>query len=457
MYENDAPAMSDKTQAYSNSSRTCSRLVVLVSLLALAGSLRFYKLGDWPFAGDETATLQEQSCLFGGVEASQDTQTFRLPRLIPLSYSLIHFSCALFGPSEFGSRVVGAILGALIVPIVFLLLEGWKGRPTAIAASLMVTLWPEHIFQSQQTRFYIIVGFFSFLSVLVGALAVRRRSIPLVGTTCCLVFAAILCHTVTAALLGIIFLGMLAASYAERQPVSKGMIMVFLAATACIAGFFVAYVWPLMQGWNQGATWGYSISHSVLASVNMIGWPIFLLAALGGLYMLCERNAENWYWIVCALGWGAVTVALPRMVSYQPAYAFPFALSVIVLAGCAIGLLYERLRERGVWLASAGVILVCLMNLPSLASHYVDGSRTDLRTAARYVERNWMPGDRVTGSSMGRFGYYAPKCSPRIPLPHDSIQKLEKLSAGNGRLWIVVQSTRGGLREALRRWLRPHC
>ena len=189
----------------------------------------------------------------------------------------------------------------------------------------------------------------------------------------------------------------------------------------------------------------------------MIGWPIFLLAALGGLYLLRERNGENWYWITCALGWGIVTVALPRIVPYAPPYVFPFALSVIVLAGCTIGLLYERLRERGVWLASAGVILVCLMNLPSLASHYVDGSRSDMRTAARYVERNWLPGDRVTGSSMGRFGHYAPNCSPRIPLPPDFIQKLEELSADNGRLWIVVQSTRGGLREDLRRWLGTHC
>jgi hypothetical protein len=345
----------------------------------------------------------------------------------------------------------------LIVPIVFLLLEGWRGRPTAIAVSLLLALWPEHVFHSQQTRFYIIVGFFSFLSVLVGALAVRRRSVPLVGAACCLVFAAILCHTVTAALLGIIFLGILAASYAERQPVSNSMILLFLVATACIAGFSVVYVWPLMRGWNQGETWGYSISHSILASVNMIGWPVFLLAVLGGLYMLRERNGENWYWITCALGWGAASVALPRVVSYQPAYAFPFALSVLVLAGCATGVLYERLREKGVWLASAGVILVCVMNLPSLASHYVDGSRSDMRTAASYVEANWLLGDRVTGFSMGLFGHYAPHCSPRIPLPFDSIPKLEELSADSGRLWIVVQSTRGGLREDLRRWLGTHC
>ena len=97
------------------------------------------------------------------------------------------------------------------------------------------------------------------------------------------------------------------------------------------------------------------------------------------------------------------------------------------------------------------------MNLPSLASHYVDGSRPDMRTAARYVEKNWQPGDRVAGFSMGLFGHYVPHCDPRIPLPADARETLESLAAGKGRLWIVLQSARGGLSEDLRRWLGTRC
>ena len=270
-------------------------------------------------------------------------------------------------------------------------------------------------------------------------------------------FAAVLCHTTTALLLPIIFAGVLAASYAERQPVSGRVLLVFLAAGACIAGFFAVYLWPLMRGWNQGQTWGYSVGHSILASANMIGWPVFLLAILGGLLLWHERRAENWYWATCAIGWGAAAVLLPRIVTFQPAYVFPFALTIVLLAGCAIGRLYEYLQEESAWLAATGAALLCLVNLPSLASHYVDGSRPDMRTAARFVEKNWRPGDRVAGFSMGLFGHYAPNCNPRIPLPADATKKLETLAAKKGRFWVVVQSARGGLSEDLRRWLGTHC
>ena len=70
----------------------------------------------------------------------------------------------------------------------------------------------------------------------------------------------------------------------------------------------------------------------------------------------------------------------------------------------------------------------------------------------RYIEKRWEAGDRVTGFSMGLFGHYAPRCSPRIPVGH-SVAAIEKVSAGPGRLWIVVQSTRGGLPERMQRWL----
>ena len=163
---------------------------------------------------------------------------------------------------------------------------GLEGAPTALAVPVLLALWPEQIFQSQQTRFYIIAGFFSFSSLLVGGLAVRRRSIAAAAAACCLVLVAIFCHVVAAVLWGIIFAGVLAAASAERRPVSPRLIFVFLAGGACIAGVLAAYVWPLMRGLEPRAKWGYSTAHSILGSVNMVGWPVFLLAVLGGLRAL---------------------------------------------------------------------------------------------------------------------------------------------------------------------------
>jgi uncharacterized membrane protein len=426
--------------------------------MLLAGALRFYRLGDWPFAGDELFTLREEASLFMGSEAPQDSQVYRLPQLIPLSYLILHIGNTAFGRDEFGSRLLLAIFGTVIVPIVFLLLEKLKGRSTAVSASLLLAVWPEHVYQSQQTRFYIIAAFFCFLSVLVGAFAAQRRSAYSACVASCRGVAALLCHTETAVSQGIIFAGVLAGALAERQRVPKGILLVFLGTGVLAIGFFAVYLRPLMQGWNEGSAWGYSVTHSVVASVNMLGWPVALLAALGFLLLLQERTAQNWYWVTCALGCGVVTVALPRLVVYQPSYVFPFALGVMVLAGCAIGVLYEYLRHRNLALAFAWTALACMMNLPSLASHYVDGSRVDIRTAAQYVKKNWKLNDCVTGHSMGLFGYYAEGCQPAIPLSRaEPIPKLEELVSRQKRLWVVLQSSRSGLAEDVRRWLGTHC
>jgi len=389
--------------------RTTSKsgLLIALFLLILAGSLRFYKLGAWPFAGDETSTFAEERSLFHLDDVPPDTQTYRLSRVIPLSYLFHHISDAVFGRDEFGSRVIMAVLGTLGVVVVFLMLDVLKGRATAIATALLVALWPEHVFQSQQTRFYIIAAFFSYLCIFIGALAAQRRSTLLSICLGCSALAAILCHTLMGVLLPVTFAGVMAAAYAERRPWPKNVVLVFLVAVAAVGIFFGIYIRPLLLGWNSGETWGYGIAHSAFASVNMVGWPVALLAAVGFLLLLRERNAQNWYWITCSFGWAAATVVFPLLVAYHPEYVFPLAISVMVLAGCAIGTIYEHLRSKSALIGAAWVGLACLGSLPSLASHYMDGGRSDLRTAAQYVKTIGKAGDRVTGFSMGLFGYYA--------------------------------------------------
>jgi hypothetical protein len=427
-------------------------------LIVLAGLLRFYRLGDWPFAGDEISTIAEEQSLFGERTAPPDSQIYRLPRIIPLSYLFHHLSDSLVGKDEYGSRVAMAILGALSVGITFFMLDALKGRATATATALLVTLWPEHVFQSQQTRFYIVAAFFSCLCLFIGALAANRRSTSLTILLCCSIIAAVLSHTLMVVLLPITFAGILAGAYAERCPLPKNVVLIFLGTTLGIGFLFGAYLRPLLSHWNADAAWGYGCIHSLFAFINMIGWSVVLLGVLGFLLLCHERNPQNWYWIVCAFGWAGASLVFPLLVNHHPEYVFPLAMSIVVMAGCAVGAVYEELRDRSALLGATWLVLACLGNLPSLVSHYSDGSRPDLRTAAQYVKTHWQTGDRVTGYSMGLFAHYARGCRPTIPLPSsDTTAKLDELTRGQGRLWIVVQSGRSGLSEALRRWLGTHC
>src|SRR6266849_947728 len=95
-----------------------SFLAIALGLGLLAGGLRFYRLGDWPFYGDELSTFAEVDSLFGNEEVSQYSQGYRLPRLIPVG-NFVHFlDYSWFGRDEFGSRVLMAVLGTLQVVVV---------------------------------------------------------------------------------------------------------------------------------------------------------------------------------------------------------------------------------------------------------------------------------------------------------------------------------------------------
>jgi hypothetical protein len=434
-----------------------SRWLVALILLLMAGALRFYKLGAWPFADDELATLAEEAAFFAPSQVPPDSQIYRLSRAVPLGYLIAHAGHLLCGRDEYGSRVLMAVCGTLGVVVVFLLLDGLLGRTTALAASLLITMWPEHLFQSQQTRFYIVAALFASLCLLAGALAAQHRSARYSALACCLALAAMLCHTLLVGLLGVVLAGVVAAAIAQRQPLPHSVWAVFAGAVLVAAGLLLGYVWPLLRGWNQGETWGYTSAHALLAAVNSLGWPLALLAALGLLHLARERTAQSWYWITCAMAWGGAALVLPRIVTYHPAYIFPLALGPLVLAAAAVALIATRLRPTSPLLAAAWIGVACLFSLPSVVSHFADGSRPDLRTAARYVDAHWQVGDRLTGFSMGTVGHYAPRCRPTIPLwPTSSASQLQTLAAEHGRLWIVVESARSGLPEELRRWLGTH-
>ena len=80
---------------------------------------------------------------------------------------------------------------------------------------------------------------------------------------------------------------------------------------------------------------------------------------------------------------------LPFVVVYHPNYVFPLALAVLVLAGWAVAGVAERLRPAGAVVVVAWVSVALALQLPSVVSHYLDGSRPDYRTAARYVADHW--------------------------------------------------------------------
>jgi len=436
-----------------------SLLITGTLLIFLSAGLRFYRLGDWPFAGDEILTFPEVDSLFQEPSGTSIDQKDRLPRLIPLAYALHYVDYNLFGRDEYGSRVLMAILGTASVAVVFFGLEGTLGRASATAAGLLLALWPEHLFQSQQNRFYAAAQFFTAACMVLGSMAVRRRSSPLVLCACVAAAAALLSHT----LLGMLFGGLLAAfimaALAERHRPPARPLAIITISSVVAAGFFLFYLYPLVKGWNTaGGWWGYSLSHSVLASLNQVGWPIALFATVAGVGFLAAPSGQGWYWLTWGAFWAGATVFLPKFVTYHPAYVFPLATSVLVLAGVLIGRVFVLLEQDSRLMAWTWMVAACACGLPSTLSYFSDGSRHDFRTAARYISEHRRPGDRVASVAPTLLAHYLPGDAAVIPLRGaDPVPELRQLAKEGRGLWVVLSSSRWGLPAATRRWLEQNC
>ncbi len=435
-----------------------STLLIALTLALLAGGLRFYRLGDWSFSGEELTTILESDTLFGTTRFGPSSQIYRLPRLIPLSHTLLQGGYLLFGRDEFGCRVLPALLGTLCVVLVFLGLDRLLGRPAALATAVLVCLWPEHLFHSQQNRFYIPASLFAWASLLLGAWSVKRQYTALAALAGVTAALAVLAHTLLAALFPGLLATTAAAAWAERQPVPWRRLIAIGVPGVAILLFGAIHLARLGLGWNANADWGYSVAHSVQAAVNRAGYPVVLLAALGAVDALRRRDGLGVVWVTWAGVWAGAALVLPVLIYYAPMYNFPLTAGVFVLAGYGVGRVYERLRERDAAVACGWVAVVCALGLPGVVSHFADGSRYDFRTAGHYIAARWRPGDRVLLGSANNLRHYLPpaiKATP-VSVTADGLRRALR-ERPTERAWLVVHTNRAGKSEPLWRSLRHGC
>lgn len=446
--------------------------LILLLILVTAGTMRFYKLGDWSFAGDELATISEANSLWGSNtpsdrSSSVHSQITRLPKITPLAHTTHYFGYRLFGEDEWGARVVPALFGTLSIGIIFWLAVPLLGTSGALTLTLIVTFLPEHLFQSQNNRFYSVTFFFDVFVFLLAATVTKYRSASssfFLGVTA---LGMILCHALTGLIWGIVLAGIIAAAVAQRRFPSCNVCIILIAFSLLFLCFAVFYIVPLAKGWNETESWGYSPLHALLAAVNKCGFPIALLAGLGGLLAVTNiREPDNAFWMTVAVLSFACVLILPKIMVFNPQYLFLFIFPFLVLAARFADCVFLQLRKLGTahcsFLAAVWLVMVCCLNMPSSVSYYLDGSRHNNREAYEYVQKHWQEGDRITGYSMGNARYYIPQCEPRIPLsPTKTIEQLQELiteEKNDGRrLWLVVGSHRGGLNLDLRRWLGKNC
>jgi hypothetical protein len=436
-------------------------IIGLVSATVVAGGLRFYRIGDWSFESDEIAALIEHDILFYDNVSADDEESnqqySRLPKMLPLGYVIQHLDYSLFGRDEAGSRILPAIIGTLTVALTFLLLKPISGCATALATSLLLAFWQTHIYYSQMNRFYAISMMFSYLSLLVGAYELKKSRPWIPPIACVFSVAAAFSHAMAGVAFFLVCFGLLVECVVGRRRISRVNIYIYFGCAVFLASLLLFYFYPLSKGWNEGIMWGDSPLGAVAAAISRIGWPIVILSAVGAIMAAFGGGSHKWYWIACFLCFWIIVLASPLKLSFFTArYVLPISLAVFVLAGKAIADIYAMLRLKNNIIAVAWFAAALALSAPSLISHYVDGSRADIRSAIRHIERNWREGDVLFKAEGGKiiFDYYAPACTPCYSSTKDPLARLGELIETDKRIWILSGSFTS---NAVLDWLRKNC
>ena len=452
----------ESTSSVTDSGRRlrATTITLCIAVTLLAGGLRFYGLGEWSFANDELATFIESDRLFGSPDDGEFTIYDVLPRLIPGSYAILETGYQIFGRAEFGSRAMPAIFGTLHVAMAFLFGTRLHGRRFGLILSLLVALWPEHIFHSQQNRFYMFAMCGSTLAFFLATLGLQNGSKKhLIGA---IVVAAlsVTTHTLAAGVAPLFYFMILASLVICRAKVSRRFTVNGISLVALVAAFVLFYALPNIRGnWTGGDNgWMYSPVHALMTIPGTLGWGLIILSASGALLLASNRQPQHIFAFLCTAAIVPFTLVVPYAVNFHPEYLMIVIFPALYSAAWLVQFVFQHLNEHSRIAAFMFAVFAALANFPTLVSHYADGSRPNFRSASDFLISNTKADDTIAAISIGNLRHYHRDLPPTHVIdPAAPIASISKVVSESGKTWIVIQSGRSGIAPSLQEWLNSTC
>ncbi len=447
---------------------------ILVSLIALAVVLRFWRLGDWNLDATEMFTLRDSF-----------RPQFRNPR--PLGYLLNYYLVLPFHPlDELGLRLVPALAGVLAVPAVYQVGRRLIGTRAALFAAFLVTVSALQVFYSQFARYWSLVFLFSAVypyALYVGVRDRNRRAIALgLGT----LVLAVLAHPVAILPAGGPALWLLGRygrprylKQAWRHPAFRWAVGIGLVLAVAIAIRLV----PILHGWismhdrNPGMGQfllagkrpnGAKQAVLLLAYLQGLSLPMVLAAAAGLFLLWRERDRSLAVFLLTLVAFPVTFIALVSMrTPVSTFYLLPSAPAFYLAAGVLLDHLFRvDWQVRPQWLIPVTLVVALLLtDAPTLVSQYRNGRRFDFEGVAQWLKPRLSPDDVVVSDQPMVMAHYLGD-QPVKKLRADTLplaESLRELQSGRGGvLWIVAPAPAHAFRTTLKEgglanWMYQRC
>jgi len=435
-------------------------LLFLGATCVVGAVLRFYRLGDWSFSGEEVHTLRD----------SLTTVWLSGPK--PLLFFLNHHLIdSWLGLDEFTLRLLPALFGVLAIPAIYVLTAGIVNRRVALLSAVLVSLSPWHIYWSQLARYYSLVFLASVLFVLSFYRAVKNSDLRWLLVSVLSLLVGSLAHPTSALLLGGLGLWTIF-HFAPHWRGGQAMPRAIVAAIATLIGLAVlasAYFTPVLLQWYRTVpTAGHRGPLLLMSYFDALTAPLLLFGAAGLFWMWLGRYKSLAAALTAA---AAVPIGFLVLASYLvPVYnSYLYATAPVFFLGA--GYFFDRVAQEssfrfdGKLVAATCLVVVLSIWAPLIWSHYQDGSRPDYRTAALYLSDEARIGDPVVSDAWWVTRHYLSTRTVK-PLQRDPAELEGALRNARGAdteaLWIVaVKRLRGGFNDQdlgqATSWIRANC
>ena len=373
-------------------------LALLVVVLVAAG-LDSYGIRTWPMADDEVPSLVEMGLyeVPGNAFSVPAVQIERLPKALPVWYAFQRAALRFLPSNEFGFRLPSLICALLFSGLAFVVAARWRGIWYGVALAIVVNLSQPFVYLAQIDRFYSMPLLLLALTLIVMCTA--RGGTWMALATAALAALTVLSHNVTIAVFVLAFIAAACAYLVGRAP-SYLLARSGLAASVSVLLYF-SFIRPLVNGWQSTG----NPTPVLVSFVAHAGIPSLALAFFGIWLAVTEsRRGITMVWWALMMG-GSLAFLQVTGMSWNPRYFLFFFPALWVLAAYAMERVARRFEYRSAAVAWYGVVMVLLM--PSLLSHYRDGSRHDYRQAASVLASS-VQDQTILSDDAETISYYLP-------------------------------------------------
>jgi uncharacterized membrane protein len=424
------------------------QLLLLSAITLLAIFLRFYKLGQWSFWGDEYITIRRALTIL-------DTGSYT-PKISLLA---TYMAMNKLGISEWSARLTAATIGVLSVPVLYFLIRKMFDPGVALLASLLLSISQWHIYWSQNARFYTPLLLFYTLALLLFYFGLEEDRPWYLIFSLGFLGLAMLERLVAA------FFIPVAGSYIlllkwlpfAQPPGLRLRNLALLAVPGLIGGVLIALTDPSVRNPAQWFTsFGFVNNDPLWIFAGLIfylGIPLVCMSALAAVYLLQKQSRAGLLLSLAAIipVLGILGISLVQYTANR--YVFVSLTSFTILAGVAAKELWRLMRPNGKILAFGALLILFLAPLGDdiLYYQFQNGNRDNWKDAFAFIGARKQPDDLVVTTHTDLAKYYLQERTIGMPSAN-----IDRIVANKQRAWFVLDLTAPKKAPEVYRWVRAN-